>query len=141
LINNLFEAKNRPIDIFENRPSKQLALSHRRDKKIGDKELEELSINIYEKNGKGITFKDVREKFFCSSIQAQRKLNNACIEKIYKEGKKTLLLFRPFKRTNPQQFFPYSKRAKIIENWKKNKYRPLDPTGGLAYFNTHILRN
>ena len=82
MINNLFEEKNRPIDIFENRPSKQLALSHRRDKKIGDKELEELSINIYEKNGKGITFKDVREKFFCSSIQAQRKLNNACIEKI-----------------------------------------------------------
>ena len=129
MINNLFEAKNRPIDRFENRPSKQLALSHRLGKKIGDKELEELSINKYEKNGKGITCIDVREKFFCSRKQAQRKLKNACTEKIDKEGKKTPILFRPFKRTNPQQFFPYSKRAKIIENWKKNKYRPLDPTG------------
>ena len=135
MINNLLEAKNGPIGLFENRPSEQLAPSHRRGKKIGGKELEELSINKYEKNGRGITFKDVREKFFCSRKQAQRKLKNACIEKIDKEGKKTSILFRPFERTNPQQFFPYSKRAKIIENWKKNKYRPLDPTG-VTYSNT-----
>ena len=129
MINNLLESKNRPIGVSENRPSKQLALGHIRGKKIGEKELEEFSINIYEKNGRGITFIDVREKFFCSRKQAQRKLKNACTEKIDKEGKKTPILFRPFKRTIPQQFFPYSKRAIIIENWKKNKYRPLDPTG------------
>ena len=138
MINNLLESKNRPIDIFENRPSKQLALSHKRGKKIGVKELEELSINKYEKNGKGITFIDVREKFFCSNKQAQRKLKNACTKKIDKEGKKSPILFRPFKRTNPQQFFPYSKRAKIIENWKKNKYTPLDPTG-VSLFSTPIF--
>ena len=116
MINNLFEAKNRPIDIFENRPSKQLALSHRRGKKIEDKELEELAINKYEKNGRGITFKDVREKFFFSREQAQRKLKNACIETVDNKGKKIPILFRAFKRTSPQQFYPYSKRTKIIKN-------------------------
>ena len=69
MINNLFESKNRPIDVFENRPSEQLAHSHGRRKKISNKELEQLAINKYQKNGRGITFKDVMEKFFCSKKQ------------------------------------------------------------------------
>ena len=130
LINNLFEAKKRPSEL--------LVLSHGRGKKIGDKELEELAINKYEENGRGITFKDVREKFFSSKKQAQRKLKNACIEKIDNEVKKTPLLFRPFKRTIPQQFYPYSKRAKIIENWENNKNRPIDPTVVKLYSSPYL---
>ena len=125
---NLFDSKNRPINISENRPSEQLALSPGRRKKIENKELEELAINIFEKNGRGMTYKDVMKKFSCSKKQVQRKLKNACIEKIDNNGKKTPILFRAFKRTNPQQFYPFLKRTKIIENWENNKKRPLDPT-------------
>jgi hypothetical protein len=130
LINNISisKAKNRQIEIFENRPSEQLALGHGRGKKIGYKDLAEFAINIYEKNGRGITYKDVSKKFHCTKKKAQRTLKNACIEKIEKNGKKTPILFRAFKRTNPQQFYPYSKRTKIIENWENNKNRLIDPT-------------
>ena len=138
MINNISKAKNRPIDIFENRPSEQLALSHGRGKKIGYKELEELAINIYEKNGRGIIYKDVMKKFFCSREQAQRKLKNACIETIDNKGKKTPILFRAFKRTSPQQFYPYSKRATIVENWKNSKKRPIDPTVVSLYSSTYL---
>jgi len=126
LINNLFEAKNRPIDIFENRPSEQLALSHGRGKKIGDKELVELAVKIYCINGKGMTFVDVIKQFGCSKEKAQRRLKNACIEHV-KHGKKSSVLFRLDNgRTIPQQFFPSCKKATIIEN-KRN--RLIDPTG------------
>ena len=45
-----------------------------------DKELEELAIEKYKINGKGITFEDVIEKFHCKKEKAQRRLKNACIE-------------------------------------------------------------
>ena len=79
------------------------------------------------------------KKFSCSKKQAQRKLKNACIEKIDNNGKKTPILFRPFKRTNPQQFYPYLKETKIIENWENNKNRPLDPTGVNHLYPTPIF--
>ena len=47
---------------------------------ISDNLLEELAIEKYKKNGKGITFKDVIEKFHCKKEKAQRRLKNACIE-------------------------------------------------------------
>jgi hypothetical protein len=128
LINNLPIAENRPIDVNENRPSEHLPHGHKRHTRISNKEIEQLAIDVYQKNGRGITYKDVMAKFFCKTKKAQRKLMNTCIETINNNGKKTPILFRPFKRTHPQQFYPYSKRTKIIEKWENNKNRPLDPT-------------
>ena len=128
MTNNLPIAENRPIGINENRPSEHLAHGHKRHTRISNKELEQLAIDVYQKNGRSITYKDVMEKFFCNNKTAQRKLKNACIETVNHKGKKTPLLFRAFKRTNPQQFYPYLKRTKIIENWENNKNRPIDPT-------------
>ena len=133
MINNLPIAENRPIDVNENRPSEHLAHWYKRRTKISNKELEQLAIDVYQKNRRGIIYKDVMAKFFCKQKKAQRKLMNACIETIDNNGKKTSILFRAFKRTNPQQFYPYSKRTKIIENWENNKNRPLDPTGVSLY--------
>lgn len=126
MIHNLPTAENRPIDVFETRPSKQLVQGYGRGKKIGDKELEELAINKYEKNGRGITFEDVFEKFHCKKTKAQRRLKNACLEYV-KDGKKSSVLFRlDNERTIPQQFLLSCKKATIIEN-KRN--RLIDPTG------------
>ncbi len=66
MINNLSEAKNRPIDVFENRPIEQLVHSYGQGKWISNKELEELAIEKYKINGKGITFDDLIEKFHCT---------------------------------------------------------------------------
>jgi len=106
LINIISNAENGPIDVFENRPTEQLALSPGRCKKISNKELEELAIEKYKVNGKGITFEDVIEKFHCKKKKAQLRLKNACIEHV-NNGKKSSVLFRlDNERTIPQQFFP-----------------------------------
>jgi hypothetical protein len=96
---------------------------------IYDKDVEILALKIYQRNGLGITFVDLIKEFRCSKGTAQRKLKNLCIEKIDNKGKKAPILFRAFKRTSPQQFYPYSMRAEIIEKWKEKKNRPFNPTG------------
>ena len=63
MINNLLEAKNRPIGVSENRPSEQLVQGYGPGKWISNKELEELAIEIYKKNGKGITINDLIQRF------------------------------------------------------------------------------
>ena len=126
------------LPVAENRPSEQLVHSHGRGKCIKNEELEELTSEKHQKNGRGITYKDVMEKFLCKKKKAQRRLKNAYIEKIDNNGKKAPILFRAFKRTNPQQFYPYSKRANIIEKWKNNKNRPIDPTVAKLYSSPYL---
>ena len=131
MINNLLEAKNRPIGVSENRPSEQLVQGYGPGKWISNKELEELAIEIYKKNGKGITINDLIQRFSIHQEKAQRRLKNAIKGKEDKQG----ILFT-LDRKNPQQYYPTRLKAKIIEHIKKqNRLR------GLAYFNTHILRN
>lgn len=96
---------------------------------IYDKDVENLAIKKTEQNGLGITYVDLMIEFRCSKATAQRKLKNLCVEKIINKGKKAPILFRASKRTNPQQFFPFSKWAEIIEKWKNNKNRLINPTG------------
>ena len=138
MINNLSEAENGPINVIDNRPSEHLAHRYKRHTRISNNELKQLAIDEFQKNGRGITYKDVMEKFFCKKKKAQRKLKNACIEMIDNNGKKTPILFRGIKRTIPQQFYPYTKRTKIIENWENNKNRPLDPTVVNLYSNSYL---
>ena len=62
--------------------------------------------------------------------QAQRRLKNACIEKIDKDGKKRSILFRlDNERTIPQQYFPSCIKATIIENKTNRQNRLIEPTG------------
>jgi hypothetical protein len=138
LTNILTLTENTPIDRFENRPIEQLVHHYEKGKRIRDIELGQLSIKIFEENGRGITYKDIMKKFSCSQEKAQRRLKNACIETLENQVKKTPVLFRAFKRTNPQQFYPYSKREKIIDKLKKKKYRPNDPTVVRLYSNPYL---
>jgi len=118
LINNLSQAENGPIDVFENRPTEQLVHVYGPDKRISDNLLEELAIEKYKINGKGITFEDVIEKFHCKKEKAQLRLKNACIEHV-NNGKKSSVLFRlDNERTIPQQFFP------SCQNFKKKMNIP-----------------
>ena len=124
--NTISNAENGPIGSFENRPTKQLVQCYSQGKWISNTELEELAIEKYKINGKGITFEDIIEKFHCKKRKAQLRLKNACIEQL-KDGRKSSVLFRlDNERTNPQQFFPSCLKATIIEN-KRN--RLIDPTG------------
>ena len=98
---------------------------------ISPNDLENLAVEKYHKNGKGITFVDLIERFGCSKDKAQRRLKNACIEHV-KDGKKSSVLFRlDNNRTIPQQYFPSSIKAKVIEN-KRNR---LIGTTGVTYSN------
>ena len=85
--NIISNTENRPIGSFENRPTEQLVQGYSQGKWISNKDLEELAIEKYKINGKGITFFDVVNEYKCSKAKAQLKLKNACIEKV-KDGKK-----------------------------------------------------
>ena len=116
MTNNLPLAKNRPIDVIENRLIGQLVHSYGRGKHIRDNELEDLALKIYLTNGRGITFSDIVKVFGCSKPKAQLRLKNACKEKIDKNGKKSSLLFTlDNERTHPQQYFLVVIRQKLLK--------------------------
>jgi hypothetical protein len=132
LINNLFEAKNRPIDIFENRPIDELDHSYGPGKHISDNLLEELALEKHRKNGKGITIKDLIERFGVHKNKAQRRLKNAIKEKKDKPG----ILFT-LNRKNPQQYYPTRLKEEIIEQIKKQN-RLINPTGVSLYQSPYL---
>ena len=123
MINNLFETKNGPIGVSENRPTEQLVQGYGQGKWISNKELEELAVEKYQINRRGITFEDVLEKFHCKKKKAQLRLKNAIKGKEDKQG----ILFT-LDRKSPQQYYPTRLKAQIIEHIKKQN-RLIDPTG------------
>src|ERR687888_1618747 len=80
------------------------------------KEVQQLAVEKYHKNGKGITFNDLISRGIAKTKgQAQRKLKN-CL--------KRRLLFT-IQHHKPQQYYPSCIRAHILE--RKNVL--IDPTG------------
>ena len=124
---------NKPNDqstYKKNRPINELVHGQKRGRWIPDKLLEELALKTYKENGNGITFKHVIEGFRCSKGKAQRKLKNACIEKVDKNGKKGSILFRlNNERTNPQRYFPSCIKAEVIGSVRNKQIRLLNTTG------------
>jgi hypothetical protein len=120
---------NKPSSIKINRPIDRLVHRHGLGKKISNEKIKEIADRKYQINREGITYLDIIKEFGCSKTKAQRKLKNLCVATIDDKGKKASVLFRAFKRTNPQQFYLSSKRAKIIEDLNNNKNRLKDPTG------------
>ena len=116
---------NEPFDTEKNELIDEIGHKYRQCKWIRDKEIEELVIKKYKKNGKGITFVDLQVKFECSKKKAQLRLKNALKYRTDQYGNKNSLLFT-MERTKPQQYFASSLKADII---KKKKNRLIDPTG------------
>jgi hypothetical protein len=125
LINNLSEAKNKPIDVSRNRPNEQLVHRFGKWQHISSKEIENLAITKYQSCGLGITINDIIKTFHCKKAKAQKKLKFVCKESINKKGERIKPILFTLERTKPQQYFPSCIKATIIEN-KKN--RPIDPT-------------
>ena len=127
MTNNLSKIENRPIDVFENRPIEQLDHGYGPGKCIPPDLLEELAVEIFKKNGKGITIKDVIKRFRIHKKKAQRRLKNAIKGKEDKQG----ILFT-LDRKSPQQYYPTILKAEIFEKIKKQN-RPIKPTGVSLY--------
>ena len=99
--------------------------------------IEEIAIQKYRSNGRGITFKDIMTEFSISKkSNAQRMLKYFLANKILftandliSEGIAILA------NTNPQQYFPSSIMAEILENLSKRKNVLVNPTG-VRYYST-----
>ncbi len=87
--NTTFKIENGPNAINQNGPIDILDHRYGLGKQISPNILEELALEKYKKNGKGITFKDVSENFHCTKKKAQRRLKNSCREHV-NNGKKKL---------------------------------------------------
>ena len=114
--NTIFNSENGPIELFENRLTEQLDRSYGPGKWIPDNLLEELALEIYKKNGNGITIKDVMQRFDIHKKKAQLRLKNTIKGKEDKQG----ILFT-LDRKSPQQYYPTRLKPQIIEHIKKAK--------------------
>jgi hypothetical protein len=124
LVHNTATLKNVPITTNENVPLSELGRSTCR-RYIPKRKIQELAIEKYKARGEGIVFEDITSAFPCSKIKAQRILKDCC----NKTGNNSRpLLFRSFKRTNPQQYFPSCIRADILEDFKKRENVLKHPT-------------
>src|SRR5215212_3445261 len=100
--------KNVPIEHKENVP---IARGY-----VRSKEIQELAVEKYQKNGRGITFIDLISLGIARiKSQAQRKLKNC-------RQKGVLFTIEDHK---PQQYYPTSIRSHILQR----KNIPIDPTG------------
>ena len=130
--NTTFKTENGPNAINQNRPINILDHGYGLGKQISPNLLEELALEKYKKNGKGITIKDLIQKFGVHKNKAQRRLKNAIKEKKDKPG----ILFT-LNRKNPQQYYPTRLKAEIIEQIKKQN-RLINPTGVSLYQNPYL---
>ena len=120
-----------PIGSEENVPLEQLVHSLSPRKYIKRKSLEDLALD---KASKGITWKDLRDKFSCSKGEAQRKLKYFHSKRLLFTAQdlmdQGLDLPPTFRNQKPQVYYACSRKAEIIEDIKKEyKNVPIQPTG------------
>jgi hypothetical protein len=91
---------------------------------IRSKEVQELAVEKYRKNGRGITFNDLISRGITKTKgQAQRKLKNCLKNKV---------LFT-IQHHKPQLYYPTCIKSHILEN----KNAPIDPTGVQYRYNEY----
>jgi hypothetical protein len=130
--------QNEPIKDNISKPNIELVHRYGPGKWIPDKILEELAIQKYNKNGKGLTINDLIQTFHIHQKKAQRRFKNAIKEKVTKQGKRHPLLFT-LDNNKPQQYYPTKIKADIIEK-RKRQNRPIDPTGVSLYQSPYLER-
>lgn len=126
--------QNEPFISQENDHSDQLDhIINGHGKWISSKVLENLAVNGYRTNGRGLTYSYLSNKLGISKKKAQRKLKNAT---------KSGLLFTLDNRTKPQQYFPSSIKAEIIKNKiDLQKNRLIATTGVTSNIHAFSSRN
>jgi hypothetical protein len=129
--------KNVLLQLYENALVDELERSTLRAY-ISKEKIEEIAIEKYRSNGNGIMFRDVITKFSIKKRQAQRSLKHFhasgvlfTAEDLICQGIDLVV------NKNPQQYFPTSIKAEILNNLRKRKTVLVEatgvslPTGGL----------
>jgi hypothetical protein len=89
-----------------------------------------LAIEKYRTNGKGITFEDLIIKFSIKKGQAQRSLKHFhSVGVLFTAQDLISKDIHLLQNKNPQEYFAVCVKAEILENLKKRKSVPVQPTG------------
>jgi hypothetical protein len=97
---------------------------------IKQKRIEEIAIEKYRSNGHGITFQDIMTEFPVNKSNAQRMLKFSHDKNVLFTGNDLISEgIGLLANTNPQQYFPSTIKADIIENLSKRKNVLVNPTG------------
>jgi hypothetical protein len=110
-------------------------------KYIQQEQIEETAIQKYRSNGNGITFRDIMTEFSISKkSNAQRMLKFSHAKDILFTGNDLISEgIGLLTNTNPQQYFPSTIKAEIVENLSKRKNVLVNPTGVIP--SKHPLSN
>lgn len=101
---------------------------------IKQKRIEDIAVQKYRSNGRGITFQDVMTEFPVNKSSAQRMLKFSHAKNILFTGNDLMSEgIGILGNTNPQQYFPSSIKAEIVENLINRKNVLVDPTGAMQY--------
>jgi hypothetical protein len=121
--------KNVLLQLYENALVDELERSTLRAY-ISKEKIEEIAIEKYRSNGKGITFKDVITKFSIEKPRAQRSLKHFHATGVLFTAEDLICQgIDLVGNKNPQQYFPTNIKAEILDNLRKRKTVPVEATG------------
>ena len=125
-----FESRNVLVDSDLSVPEHQLGHIPTAGQRITRKTIEDLVVENYRSGGKGITFEDVQNRFFLRKAKVQRSLKHFHMKGILFTALDLNRQGISLHNTNPQQYFPSSIKADIIEDLKRRSANVLvQPTG------------
>jgi len=108
-------------------------------RRITRKTIEDLAIEKYRLCGKGITIKEVQERFSLRKAKVQRSLKHFHRNRtLFTAGDLNSQGIYLIQNTNPQQYFPAAIKADILENLKKRSSVHVRPTGSNLSNLSHI---
>jgi hypothetical protein len=135
-------SKSGPIQSEHIVPNEQLVHVLSYQKRISKTEIERLAVEKYKRCGKGVSFNDIINHFGCSKTKAQRILKHCCSKRVHNAGRPAPILFRLSKRTKPQQYFPSTIRADILEKLRNRENVLIEPTGlNLSSYSNNPISN
>ncbi len=108
---------------------------------VKQQRIEEIAIQKYRSNGRGIIFQDIMTEFSINKkCNAQRILKCSHAKNILFTGNDLMSEgIQLLANTNPQQYFPSSIKADIVENLSKRKNVLVNPTGAMQYFSSSLF--
>ena len=115
-------SQNVPIDSKQNVPVALLAPL--KPRYIRAETIADLACEKFKKSNEGITFRDLTQRGL-TKRRVQRKLKDLCE---YGRDSRKKVLFAPEKR-RPQQYYPLSLRAEVMEHLAKRENVLINPTG------------
>ncbi len=123
IISSNTDDKNVPIVCSKNVHINELVHNNKKRKYITKKQIKEIAEKNFQRNGLGITFRDIMEYFTVGKRKAQRTLKHLRMKKFLftaEDVTKQGIHLKGLERENPQRYYLAEMKARVIESKRNN---------------------